>query len=104
MDGFFDVLSGARFTGYEIHMGQTRGGNGEALLSCRQRNVFGTYVHGVFDEGDIALDLVKKIADQKGIKLGERVNYKAFKEKEYDKLAEVLRDNLDMEYIYSILG
>lgn len=104
MDGFFEVLSGAKYTGYEIHMGETKGRNGKALLSCQQRNAFGTYVHGVFDEGDIALDLVKKIADKKGIKLGEAVNYKAFKENEYDRLANVVRDNLDMDYIYSILG
>ena len=33
----------------------------------------------------------------------ERLDYRAYRESQYDKLAEKLRENLDMEEIYKIL-
>lgn len=104
MDGIYKDLSGCKYVGYEIHMGDTSNAQGESITYMQEGNVFGTYVHGVFDEGDIALRLIKMIAKDKGIDLDQTMDYKAFKEQEYDKLAQVVRDNLDMEYIYSILS
>ena len=34
----------------------------------------------------------------------ERLDWKAYKETQYNKLAEIIRESLDMEYIYQILG
>ncbi len=34
----------------------------------------------------------------------ERPDYKAYREKQYDKLADVLRETLDMEKIYDMMG
>ena len=49
--------------------------------------------------------LRKSLAIRRGITLPEpeAVDYVAFKEREYDRLAEVLRSSLDMKKIYEIL-
>ena len=67
--------------------------------------VYGSYVHGIFDEGDIAVRIVQALADKKGVSWKPEAggDYHAFKEQQYDKLAQGLREHLDMEYVYSIL-
>ena len=103
MEGIYDCLSGHKYVGYEIHMGETTDSDGHKVTSVQEGNVFGTYVHGIFDEGDLALCLSKALARKKGIELDQTMDYQAFKENEYDKLAAVVRANLDMEYIYRIM-
>lgn len=75
---------------------------------CREAcdgNIYGSYVHGIFDYGDIAVSLVQILAKQKGINLSELSghNYAAFKESQYDLLADGLREHMDMKYVYEIL-
>ena len=67
--------------------------------------VYGSYVHGLFDEGKLAANLVKQLAKAKGVLLEneEIEDYRSFKEKQYDKLADVLRTFLSMEEIYGML-
>ncbi|MBO6129694.1 MAG: cobyric acid synthase [Pseudobutyrivibrio sp.] len=103
MSGLFEPLSGQKYFGYEIHNGRSTIG-GRAVTSVQRGNIFGTYVHGIFDNGDIALKLAKALASKKGMTLdAEGMDYQSMKEKEYDKLANIVRSNLDMEYIYSLL-
>ncbi len=69
-------------------------------------NVYGAYVHGIFDAEGVAPAIVKALASEKGIDLPEepgQFDYKAYREGQYEKLAAVLRENLDMEAIYQIL-
>ena len=67
--------------------------------------VYGSYVHGIFDGEDIAVRIVQALADKKGASWKPEAggDYHAFKEQQYDKLAQGLREHLDMEYVYSIL-
>jgi adenosylcobyric acid synthase len=115
LSGVFEVLSGEEFIGYEIHNGISsptsqamtsdlfeHDEEGQIILVQRE-NVLGTYVHGVFDNNDLALRLVRALAEAKGTKLETTMDYQAFKEAEYDKLAEIVRNNLDMDLVYSIL-
>ena len=71
-------------------------------------DVMGTYIHGFFDQGDIALSFFRVLAERKGLALEadweNRTDYKAFKESQYDLLADSLRKSLDMKAIYDILG
>ena len=48
---------------------------------------------------------MKALADRKGITLSEydAADHRDFKEKEYDRLADILRNSLDMEKIYGML-
>lgn len=107
MDGIFSVLTGLDFEGYEIHMGSS--GEREAVfVTGENKNVYGTYVHGIFDRGVIASALVNTLAEKKGITLtgtenGNCMDYRDYKEKQYDKLADILSKYLNMEEIYGML-
>lgn len=121
--GIFSTLSGLEFSGYEIHMGKTTVSTGEHQTPLVQLadgrtdgvqrmekgsetpGVYGSYVHGIFDDGDIAVRIVQALAEKKGVSWKPEAggDYHAFKEQQYDKLAQGLREHLDMEYVYSIL-
>lgn len=111
LEGIFSALSGLSFEGYEIHMGQSvkegdrTGGPEGPFVTGECKNVYGTYVHGVFDQGEAALALVEALAGKKGIALGhgDILDFKAYKEKQYEKLADTLSEYLDMEKIYGML-
>lgn len=115
--GVFSSLSGLAYEGYEIHMGRTETVCGKERQNMRQReqeaavlhsdgrNVYGTYLHGFFDKGEIAETVVRSLAKRKGISLEEHTpeDYGSIKEKQYDRLADTLRSCLNMEDIYGIL-
>ena len=68
-------------------------------------NVYGTYVHGIFDEGTLAETLVGILAERKGVVLdtGQMISYGQFKQMQYDKLADGVRKSMDMEAVYAML-
>ncbi len=68
-------------------------------------NVYGSYVHGVFDGDGIAETVVDALRKEKGLPaLGVgRLDYQAYKESQYERLAAGLRESLDMAMIYKIL-
>lgn len=112
LEGCFHELFECEYQGYEIHMGQTSYmlNNSvqnvcENVISENGKNVYGSYVHGLFDHGNIAYRIVKILAEKKGIRIKDGVfeDYQVFKEKQYDKLADTLRRYLDMEEIYGML-
>lgn len=72
----------------------------------KPENLYGSYVHGVFD-APASRNLATALAAQKGHYPGNGRagwDYIAYKEEQYDKLAEILRESLDMEKIYEIMG
>lgn len=104
-EGIFSVLSGLAYEGYEIHMGQTVFEDDTEFRYGNTENVYGTYIHGIFDKGNIALSIVRALAKKKGISPEsiEMEDYAVFKERQYDKLADTLTEYLDMEEIYGLL-
>ena len=75
---------------------------------CVYKNVFGTYVHGVFDTEDMQNAVRTFLATQKGVRLedygnGATFSMAKYKEEQYDKMAKIIRENLDMDMIYRIL-
>ncbi len=103
---------GAELDGYEIHMGRTeqwgapfcRLENGQEE-GCRQGAVFGTYLHGLFDTGELTRKLGRWLCERKGLDMETYtpVSRQAYKEKQYERLAQALREALDMDAIYRIL-
>src|SRR4030067_1580194 len=112
--------------GYEIHMGNTScGANASPLFLITRGNgeditvkdgamaeggrVWGTYIHGIFDNDKFRRWLIEEAMKDKGINvtpLQNRcvLNYGDIREDGYKRLAEVVRTNLDMERIYKIAG
>ncbi|WP_343209151.1 cobyric acid synthase [Anaerolentibacter hominis] len=119
LSGVWKPLTGARLNGYEIHMGRSiyrRDYRKFAILSsakqgtaqddgCVMDNVLGTYLHGIFDSREFTerfLTIVCRHAGKKNV-LGEITDFNQFKEEEYDRLADLVRHNLDMDFVYQVL-
>ena len=109
--GIFEDFSGLDFEGYEIHMGQSvrTDSHGEkeerVMVTGTNKDVYGTYVHGIFDKGAIAQALVNSLAERKNIVLEQEtsMDYREYKETQYEKLADILSKYLNMEEIYGLL-
>ena len=102
--GVFEDMKDIRYTGYEIHMGVT---TPEGLsVNSDGKNVYGSYIHGLFDEGDIAMKIVGKLAAKKGVEINtdDELSYASLKEKNYDMLADMIRENMDMDKVYAALS
>ncbi len=106
------ALTGVRLDGYEIHMGETEAdGAAFCVLSngtrdgCVQGEVFGTYLHGLFDTGDLTARLAEYLCARKGIacEQAECMTRAAYVQKQYDILAEQVRGALDMDKVYRLL-
>lgn len=121
--GRLKELSGMELSGYEIHMGKSFADQDEAgsMRLCRIENresgeekedgfftehIYGSYVHGIFDKGTIATTIIKILAEQKGIdwEAKQSFDYAQFKEEQYDLLAKTMREHMDMDAIYRIIG
>lgn len=108
VSGILKGISGCGFDGYEIHMGKTgwsekKEKQPKNVISAG--NVYGSYIHGLFDHAETADVILHALAEKKGVSLQgrEMEDYRTFKEKQYDKLADTLRVYLDMEEIYGML-
>lgn len=124
LSGELSELSGRQVSGYEIHMGQSALEENACTLQtlenifsegeetatkldgCCQGHVLGTYLHGIFDEEDFRSAFVRMLCQRKGIsyRSGETLTYQEYKEQQFEHLAEVLRENLDMEEVYRAMG
>ncbi len=117
VEGPLAALSGAPVEGYEIHMGTTELLDGEpvcelageagavSLDGCWKDNVYGSYLHGIFDTKECASALAGALFESKGLDASDirAVDMKAYKEEQYDKLAQAMRENMDMDLIYRII-
>lgn len=101
VEGIFKELSGKEYQGYEIHMG-TSGADGNII---HEGNVYGTYIHGIFDREEIAKTIVEALLKEKGLDFScvKAFDVDSYKQKQYDILAEGLRKSLDMELLYSLI-
>jgi adenosylcobyric acid synthase len=120
--GIWKSLRGQMIRGYEIHMGHSHVYEEQAgLMEINYRSgqevslaegacdasgrIFGTYLHGIFDNANIMLALMNNIRKKKGLIPLEEKNLPIFqKENRYDRLAEVVRNSVDMEQIAAILN
>ena len=67
-------------------------------------NIYGSYVHGIFDQEGIAGEIVNELRRKKGLPENtESFDYQAYRTRQYDYLARELRESLDMKQIYRIL-
>ena len=106
-------FEGAKLDGYEIHMGESIV-KGDPFLTlengkddgCACGTNFGTYLHGLFDTGELTEKLVKYLCDRKGIEYSEAapISHNAYVEKQYDILADGVRAAMDFDKIYKIMG
>ncbi|MEA5039817.1 MAG: cobyric acid synthase [Clostridiaceae bacterium] len=111
--GVLAPLADTAVEGYEIHMGETErlpGGTPLVLLEngaadgCARDNVYGSYLHGFFDTAACRDALLGALCRKKGVSLAERAfDLQAYRERQYDVLAQGVRSHLDLRLIYDIL-
>ena len=127
VSGILAGTEGMEIKGYEIHQGYSypvnekneENNNSENILKndtgCLfgdenlkgtvKDNVAGTYIHGIFDNSEFTSHFLNEVRKLKGLdRIDENFSYSDYKNREYDKLAEVLRENLDIKKIYEIMG
>jgi adenosylcobyric acid synthase len=106
--------------GYEIHMGISRV-DGDAPLLILERDgkrvrvedgaiheelpVFGCYLHGLFENPALRRDFLNYLRRRRGLGFMYGLeDWDSVRERNLDRLAEVVRDSLDLERIYSLIG
>lgn len=110
--------SGCKIYGYEIHSGKTSGNfnpfvkvtvkEGESVEyndgDTKDGKYFGTYIHGIFDSNEFREYILNGIRRSKSLDEKSSVDLKHKREEELERLAETVRENLDMNYIYNLVG
>ena len=106
-------FAGAALTGYEIHTGRTtvEGAPFCTLADgtpdgCVQGSVFGTYLHSLFDSGELTEKLAALLCRRKGLapETAAPLTMQAYREQQFDLLADGVRRALDMPAIYAAMG
>jgi len=119
--------TGIQISGYEIHMGRTQLMEPyepvfeiyEPGEPCGQPNdglpprrdgaqssngaVWGTYIHGLFDNNEFRRALLDRLREKKGLKPLKDVQYVMDVDRELNGLAERVREHLDMGRIYQLI-
>ncbi|MCS7312416.1 MAG: cobyric acid synthase [Acidobacteria bacterium] len=112
--GLLAGLRGMEVTGYEIHMGRSEGGS--AVFRLYRSNgsviddgavderglVFGTYLHGLFENPVFRRSLLDRLRVQRGLPpVGRPAPFD--RHAEYRRVAEVLRTHLDMAFLMALV-
>lgn len=103
IDGPLSGLSNLPYQGYEIHMGR---GQEQLPPIQSQGNVYGTYLHGIFDGAGIADSIIRSLCARKNMDISDLCAFdqETYKQTQYDLLAQGVRDGLDMSLIYRIIN
>ena len=115
-----EISSGIEISGYEIHHGLSgcrgslkpffeileRSSKKIKYFDGFRRNdnrVLGTYIHGLFDADTFRREFLNKIRQSKGWRsLPQQIHFDP--DREFDKLAQLLRENIDMKSLYGIVN
>jgi adenosylcobyric acid synthase len=120
----FKGLQDIKFTGYEIHMGKTEleQGVSHAVNILRRSGqemsfpdgavsrdglVCGTYVHGIFDDDCLRRHVINVLRQRKGLdplSATGAISVMEQRNRDFDKLAALVRNSVHMEQIYGLLG
>ena len=113
LEGALTALSGVALSGYELHMGSTTllaGGAPFALFpdgrtdGCRGENVYGSYLHGLFDAAGCRQALLEALLRRKGNnRSADAFDFDKYRAQQFDMLADGIRKHLDLPAIYRIL-
>ena len=106
-------FAGAQLTGYEIHTGRTEVQgtafcrlSGDVPEGCAEGNVFGTYLHGLFDTGALTEALAAFLCRRKGLDPADAgvFSMEQYRQQQLDLLADGVRRTLDLDAIYAAMG
>lgn len=113
----YEIHSGCTFTDGLDPLNQNENGpsvefeplnrleNGETDGCFRDERCMGTYIHGILDNREIIESLLSPyLQAYVASDDDERIDYKAYKESQYDLLASRMREYVDIDKLYEIMG
>ncbi|AGM23482.1 cobyric acid synthase [Fusobacterium animalis] len=109
-NGILKILNNFEIKGYEIHQGITQGNEknlttDDRTIFVNRDNIIATYLHGIFDNKNFTDVLLNEIRRRKGLEeVNNNISYEEYKLKEFDKLEKLVRENVDIDEIYKIIG
>ena len=86
-------LFGIKLQGYEIHNGVTQ------KIAQKKKNVYGTFVHGIFDSDALRYKIFSKVN-----KYYKGYNFKKYKKKSIHEFAQHIERHVDIEHIVQELN
>ena len=115
-----ELKTGIEIVGYEIHHGKAQYLNNTTpmfeIINSQGRKtsamdgaiskdgkIWGTYIHGIFDNADFRREFLNRIRRAKGWRTLKVDNNYFDQNKEFDKLANLVRNNIDLKFLYQIL-
>jgi adenosylcobyric acid synthase len=118
---FLACTAGPTLTGYEIHMGRIdRGSDAPGIFAIESRSastdrdedgaaspdgtVVGTMIHGLFENAELRRRLANGLRERKGLARHDDAGPAALQPDEFDRLARVLRENVDVPLLLRLLG
>lgn len=108
-------LDNEKITGYEIHVGKSFRKDGCRPFARLEGDgsfdgavndtglVFGTYLHGIFDNDNFRERFINFLRERKGLSLNKVTPNLICKEAAYDRLAQTFRENVDISAIYALI-
>ncbi|MBI4684414.1 MAG: cobyric acid synthase [Nitrospirae bacterium] len=110
--------------GYEIHMGVSSGDIGLFKLrrlfsnsslvtrhsslvfdGSQKDNVWGTYIHGIFDNNVFRRNLINALRLKKGLApLEETIDYARLRDDSLNSWAKIIRDSIDMKFVEGLIN
>ena len=95
-------ITGKNLDGYEIHSGITEGLDNRKIITAD--NILGTYVHGIFDNDDFRRQILNTVRLRKKLQpIKNTRNVRAEKQRNYERLAKIVRKNLNMDFLANLL-
>ena len=104
------VMDNTEISGYEIHIGKTRGpalDHPAIVMSDKtdgaiseDNKIMGSYLHGLFESAAGCNALLKWA----GLETEQAIDYQQLREQEIDRLADSLNNNLDMQTLLGLLS
>lgn len=108
------IVSGAQIRGYEIHHGRTSSrhsppwierSDGEIIgVSHPELSIHGTYLHGLFDGDVFRRWFIDSLRVARGLPRVGQVLYVHEIETALDRLADIVRNSVDLDSIYAVMG
>ncbi|HMK83375.1 MAG TPA: hypothetical protein VK503_06625, partial [Candidatus Bathyarchaeia archaeon] len=112
--------TGRRITAYEIHMGDTKVSEDDRPFKVIPKNkgieshpegavsgdgiVFGSYLHGLFDNESITHAIHKYLAGKKGVTIGREINVDKTWRGNLDLLCRTVMENVEMDKVLRMAG
>lgn len=110
--GYFENLEGNTIKGYELHLGRSENSDINTEKDRKKLkyeiidgHILGTYCHGFFDNIQFTSGIINNIRKKKKlekIKIEEK-SLEELKMEEYNKLANIIRENVDIRKLYEII-